>query len=86
MLHKIESSFKENVGRNLQCTTTIGRSGSSTKNEASKVDSSPNFPASFNGLISHKRCIVVIATRMLDSLTIVSISQNMRFSAKKTGI
>ncbi|KAL4289870.1 hypothetical protein GQ457_14G009610 [Hibiscus cannabinus] len=49
MLHKIESSFKENVRRNLQCATAIGRSGSSTENEASEVDSSPDFPAGFNG-------------------------------------
>ncbi|XP_039068408.1 homeobox-DDT domain protein RLT1-like isoform X2 [Hibiscus syriacus] len=49
MLHKIESSFKENAHRSLQGTRAIGRSGSSTENEASEVDSSPDFPASSDG-------------------------------------
>ncbi|KAL4387184.1 hypothetical protein GQ457_09G002680 [Hibiscus cannabinus] len=47
MLHKIESSFKENARRKL--TQAFGRSGSSTENEASEVDSSPDLPASFDG-------------------------------------
>ncbi|XVE88104.1 hypothetical protein DITRI_Ditri19aG0041600 [Diplodiscus trichospermus] len=45
MLQKIESSFKENVRRNLQCARAMGRSGSSTENEASEIDSSPNSPS-----------------------------------------
>ncbi|XWS18439.1 hypothetical protein CRYUN_Cryun32bG0043800 [Craigia yunnanensis] len=48
MLQKIESSFKENVRRNLQCAKAMGRRGSSTENEASEIDSSPDFPASFD--------------------------------------
>ncbi|EOY28162.1 Homeodomain-like transcriptional regulator, putative isoform 1 [Theobroma cacao] len=48
MLQKIETSFKENVRRNLQCARAIGRSGSSTENEVSELDSSPDFPASFD--------------------------------------
>ncbi|KAE8674264.1 DNAJ heat shock family protein [Hibiscus syriacus] len=46
MLHKIESSFKENAHRNLQCTGAIGQSGSSTENDASKVNCSLDFPSS----------------------------------------
>ncbi|XVF27588.1 hypothetical protein REPUB_Repub14bG0121400 [Reevesia pubescens] len=45
MLQKIETSFKENVCRNLQCARAMGRSGSSTENEASEIYSSPEFPA-----------------------------------------
>ncbi|XP_039019972.1 homeobox-DDT domain protein RLT1-like isoform X1 [Hibiscus syriacus] len=48
MLQKIESSFKENVRRNLRCVAAINRSGSSTENEASEIDYSPDFYASFN--------------------------------------
>ncbi|XWS12600.1 hypothetical protein CRYUN_Cryun37aG0104100 [Craigia yunnanensis] len=48
MLQKIESSFKENIHRNLQCARAMGQSGSSTENEASEIDSSPDFPASFD--------------------------------------
>ncbi|XVF25750.1 hypothetical protein REPUB_Repub13aG0240500 [Reevesia pubescens] len=47
MLQKIETSFKENV-RRMQCAKAMGQSGSSTENEASEVDSSPDFPASFD--------------------------------------
>ncbi|GMI72856.1 RINGLET 1, homeobox-1 [Hibiscus trionum] len=48
MLQKIETSFKENVRRNLQCVAAINRSGSSTENETSEIDYSPDFPASFD--------------------------------------
>ncbi|KAK8629361.1 hypothetical protein V6N13_078203 [Hibiscus sabdariffa] len=48
MLQKIETSFKENVRRNLQCVAAINRSGSYTENEASEIDYSPDFPASFD--------------------------------------
>ncbi|XP_039038394.1 homeobox-DDT domain protein RLT1-like isoform X3 [Hibiscus syriacus] len=48
MLQKIETSFKENVCRNLRCVAAINRSGNSTENEASEIDYSPDFPASFD--------------------------------------
>ncbi|XP_022720447.1 homeobox-DDT domain protein RLT1-like isoform X2 [Durio zibethinus] len=48
MLQKIETSFKENVRRNLQCARAMGRSGSSSENEAYEIDSSPDLPASFD--------------------------------------
>ncbi|TYI78917.1 hypothetical protein E1A91_D06G247800v1 [Gossypium mustelinum] len=47
MLRKIESSFKENVRRNLHSARAMGRSGNS-ENEASKIDSGPDFTGSFD--------------------------------------
>ncbi|TYG66309.1 hypothetical protein ES288_D06G257500v1 [Gossypium darwinii] len=47
MLRKIESSFKENVRRNLHSARAMGRSGNS-ENEASEIDSGPDFTGSFD--------------------------------------
>ncbi|OMO76376.1 hypothetical protein CCACVL1_15728 [Corchorus capsularis] len=47
MLQKIETYFKENVRRDLRARAT-GRSGSCSENEASEIDSSSDFPASFD--------------------------------------
>ncbi|XVF87431.1 hypothetical protein PTKIN_Ptkin18bG0119600 [Pterospermum kingtungense] len=47
MLQKIETCFKENVRRNLQCPRALGRAGSYIGDEASEMDSSTDFPASF---------------------------------------
>ncbi|XP_012449690.1 homeobox-DDT domain protein RLT1 isoform X3 [Gossypium raimondii] len=47
MLRKIESSFKENVRRNLHSARAMGRSGYS-ENEASEIDSGPDFTGSFD--------------------------------------
>ncbi|GAV60333.1 Homeobox domain-containing protein/DDT domain-containing protein [Cephalotus follicularis] len=48
MLQKIETSFKENAQRNLQCANVIGRSNTNVKIEAAEMDSSPDWPASFD--------------------------------------
>ncbi|XP_017641598.2 homeobox-DDT domain protein RLT1-like isoform X5 [Gossypium arboreum] len=48
MLRKIESSFKENVRRNLHSARAMGRSGNSSENEASEIDSGPDFSGSFD--------------------------------------
>ncbi|XWS15781.1 hypothetical protein CRYUN_Cryun34aG0031200 [Craigia yunnanensis] len=48
MLLKIETSFRENVRMNLQCARAMGQNGSSSENEASEIDSSLDFPASFD--------------------------------------
>ncbi|XVE51391.1 hypothetical protein DITRI_Ditri02bG0036300 [Diplodiscus trichospermus] len=47
MLQKIETSFKENVCRNLKCAKAMDRSGSSSENEASEIDSNPELSAIF---------------------------------------
>ncbi|MBA0663130.1 hypothetical protein Goklo_007169, partial [Gossypium klotzschianum] len=48
MLQKIESSFKENVRRNLHSARAMGQSGSSSENEVSEIDSSPDFTGSYD--------------------------------------
>ena len=48
MLQKIESSFKENVRRNMQSANFVGRSGTTVKNEADAMDSSPDCPSGFD--------------------------------------
>ena len=42
MLQKIESSFKENVQRNMPSANVVGRSGTMVKNEAEEMNSSPD--------------------------------------------
>ncbi|KAF3451430.1 hypothetical protein FNV43_RR07525 [Rhamnella rubrinervis] len=46
MLQKIETSFKENVQRNVQ--STVCRNGTVIKNEADEMNSSPDCPAGFD--------------------------------------
>lgn len=48
MLQKVEKSFKENVRRNLQCLSTVGRNGIVIKNEVDEMNSSPDCPAGFD--------------------------------------
>ncbi|XP_075664015.1 homeobox-DDT domain protein RLT1 isoform X2 [Castanea sativa] len=48
MLQKIESSFKENVQRNMPSANVVGRSGTMVKNEADEMNSSPDCPAGFD--------------------------------------
>ncbi|GMI72298.1 RINGLET 1, homeobox-1 [Hibiscus trionum] len=49
MLQKIESSFKENVRRNMHSARAMVRSGSSSENEASEIDSA-NFDSPSSGI------------------------------------
>ncbi|KAJ0018948.1 hypothetical protein Pint_10515 [Pistacia integerrima] len=46
MLQKIETSFKENVRRNLQHANTAGRSGATIKNETTEMDVDSEFASS----------------------------------------
>lgn len=46
MLQKIETSFKENVRRNLQYVNTVGRSGTTIKNETTEMDVDSEFASS----------------------------------------
>lgn len=48
MLQKIETSFKENIQRNAQCLSTVGRNGTVITNEADEMNSSPDCPAGFD--------------------------------------
>ncbi|XP_022715831.1 homeobox-DDT domain protein RLT1-like isoform X2 [Durio zibethinus] len=81
MLQKIESSFKENVRRNLQCARG---SGSSTENEASEIDSSTDFPASFDSPCNASCRLNSDALEILPSFKIqLGISENGKKSALK---
>lgn len=48
MLQKIETSFKENVLRNMQCFSTVGRNGIVVKNEVDEINFSPDCPTGFD--------------------------------------
>lgn len=47
MLQKIETSFKENLKRNIQ-SADVENHGITVKNEADEMNSSPNCPAAFD--------------------------------------
>ncbi|WRX27467.1 Homeobox domain - like 10 [Theobroma cacao] len=83
MLQKIETSFKENVRRNLQCARAIGRSGSSTENEVSELDSSPDFPASFD---SPSSAICGLNFDALETLTSFKIQLGRNENEKKLAL
>ncbi|XP_059439894.1 homeobox-DDT domain protein RLT1 isoform X2 [Corylus avellana] len=48
MLQRAETSFKENLGRNMQCANTADRSGIRVKSEADEMNSSPDCPVAFD--------------------------------------
>ncbi|XVF40442.1 hypothetical protein PTKIN_Ptkin01aG0113900 [Pterospermum kingtungense] len=83
MLQKIESSFKENVRRNLQCARSMGRSGSFTENESSEIDSSPDFPASFD---SPSSAICGLNYDALDTLASFKIQLGRNENEKRSAL
>ncbi|PPS01295.1 hypothetical protein GOBAR_AA19353 [Gossypium barbadense] len=84
MLQKIESSFEENVRRNLHSARAMGRSGSSSENEVSEIDSSPDFTGSFD---SPRSGICGLNSDALEALPAFKIqlgrNENERKSAMK---
>ncbi|XP_012449710.1 homeobox-DDT domain protein RLT1 isoform X1 [Gossypium raimondii] len=84
MLQKIESSFKENVRRNLHSARAMGQSGSSSENEVSEIDSSPDFTGSYD---SPRSGICGLNSDALETLPAFKIqlgtNENERKSAMK---
>ncbi|KAL4311998.1 hypothetical protein GQ457_01G046740 [Hibiscus cannabinus] len=84
MLQKIESSFKENVRRNMHSARAMGRSGSSSEIEASEIDPSPDFPANFDSPCSGVCGLNSDAPETLPSFKIqLGRNENERKSAMK---
>ncbi|XWS19639.1 hypothetical protein CRYUN_Cryun31cG0032900 [Craigia yunnanensis] len=83
MLQKIETSFKENVCRNLQCARAMGQSGRSSENEASEIDSSPDIPASFD---SPSSAICGLNSDALETLPSFKIQLGRNENEKKSAL
>jgi hypothetical protein len=83
MLQRAETSFKENLGRNLQCANTADRSGIRVKNEADEMNSSPDCPVAFD---SPSSTICGLSSDILETSSSFQIELGRNEAEKKAAL
>jgi hypothetical protein len=83
MLQRTETSFKENLGRNVQCANTVDQSGIRVKNEADEMNSSPDCPVAFD---SPSSTICGLSSDLLETSSSFRIELGRNEAEKKAAL